>query len=244
MKLLLVLIPLLSLASFAQDPPSTGGQPPAPPIEDPNDEFGIRALMVVRDPFLRPKFAVLESIKTELQRFETQEFELSAIITGPNQTRAMILDPDGKTHFVKVGDKIGKKDGFIASIGEEDITIRERDVDYFGNRKVIIAKLTISETDILNSNDPKADGEGTGRVRFQEYDESGNTVIDEEPFNNRVSPQSSAPISPNGGQSAAASGASASAPTAPPPMIPPPAAAPSPPPGPVPGQSGWPKYSR
>jgi Tfp pilus assembly protein PilP len=120
--------------------------------EDPNDEFGVKVLMDIRDPFIRPKFNAATLTRTELERFETQEFELTAIITGPNQIRAMIVDPDGKTHFVKVGDKIGKKEGVVVQIGENDISIREKDVDYFGNKKTLMAKLFISMEDNLNQN--------------------------------------------------------------------------------------------
>jgi len=90
-----------------------------------NEEM-IRGL---RDPFQPPAAVRIKkkAILTELEMFQLKDFKLNGVITGPKKVRAMITtpSPSNKTFFVKVGDKIGSRDGRITHILGDAIRVQE-----------------------------------------------------------------------------------------------------------------------
>ncbi|NDG86149.1 MAG: hypothetical protein EBX52_14055 [Proteobacteria bacterium] len=81
----------------------------------------------LRDPFQPP--ATVTSKKkaqiTELESYQLKDFKLNGIITGPKKTRAMVSTANNKTFFVKVGDRIGAREGRITHILGDAIRVEE-----------------------------------------------------------------------------------------------------------------------
>ncbi|MCC6277465.1 MAG: pilus assembly protein PilP [Oligoflexia bacterium] len=60
-----------------------------------------------------------------LQRFDLDQLKLAGIIWDVKSPKAMVLDPTGKGHVVKVNERVGKNNGYIARIREGEIVIVE-----------------------------------------------------------------------------------------------------------------------
>ncbi len=82
-----------------------------------------------RDPFLPferpPSSSVLLGPLWPLQRFDLDQLKLVGIIWDVKSPKAMILDPSGKGYVVKVNERIGRNNGYIARIREGEIIIVE-----------------------------------------------------------------------------------------------------------------------
>lgn len=86
-----------------------------------------------RDPFQpfllirRPVDADADlSAQTPLQQYETMQYKLSAIIVGYGQPMVMVIAPDGKSHVVRKGAKIGKNSGIVLQINKEGFLVEEK----------------------------------------------------------------------------------------------------------------------
>lgn len=107
----------------------------------------------MRDPFQRPDVRAAGVIKSELERFATDQFEVLAIVTGPKQVRAMLRTPESKTIMISERVKIGTRNGFVRKITPFTILIREKILNVFGQEENVDVELK------LKSNKPK-DGAG------------------------------------------------------------------------------------
>lgn len=86
-----------------------------------------------RDPFQpflllkRPVDADADlSAQTPLQQYETMQYKLSAVIVGYGQPMVMVIAPDGKSHVVRKGMKIGKNGGTVIQINKEGFLVEEK----------------------------------------------------------------------------------------------------------------------
>jgi type IV pilus assembly protein PilP len=86
-----------------------------------------------RDPFLPfllikgPADAAADlSAQTPLQQYETIQYRLSAVIVGYGQPMVMVISPDGKSHVVRKGMKIGKEGGTVIQINKEGFLVEEK----------------------------------------------------------------------------------------------------------------------
>lgn len=105
-------------------PPAMESAPPPPPRIVDYKKF--------RDPFKEPLISEIADLRSELEKFAVTDFKLSGIITGPLRMRAMIIAPDGKTHYVSEKMKIGLRDGVIQRITTKTIIVREKVVNPLG----------------------------------------------------------------------------------------------------------------
>ena len=73
------------------------------------------AALDMRDPFKRPLVADAPTTAPMgvLERFPVEEFKMVGAITGTGRVRAILLDPDGKTHLVSEKMRIGPRRGVI-----------------------------------------------------------------------------------------------------------------------------------
>src|SRR5262245_53428079 len=136
-RILLALLFSGTLWGQATPPPDTaltGTNQPAtqtivPPPAPDAPPYTFNPLSVKRDPFQAPDFksAVTQS---ELQRYDLNEMNLVAILTGMGRPQAMIVLPSGKTHIVQVGDQMGRHNGRISKISDNEIVVRETFKDY------------------------------------------------------------------------------------------------------------------
>jgi type IV pilus assembly protein PilP len=78
-----------------------------------------------------------------IQKFDTERFRVSGIITGIKENSALVIDPGGKGHIVKVGMPFGANDGRVKRITSSTIEVEERFMDDFGKVKKRIVKLTL-----------------------------------------------------------------------------------------------------
>lgn len=86
-----------------------------------------------RDPFQpfllikRPVNADADlSAQTPLQQYEVLQYKLSAVIVGYSQPMVMVIAPDGKSHVVRKGMKIGKDGGTVIQIYKEGFLVEEK----------------------------------------------------------------------------------------------------------------------
>jgi Tfp pilus assembly protein PilP len=112
------------------------------PVESLLSEDLIRSL---RDPFQLPSIMMTrkESPKTDLEVYPLKEFRLNGVISG-KKTRAMLTTPNNKVYFVKVGEKIGVRDGKVTQISDDAIRITEFYTDEHGKRVPDVYELKMS----------------------------------------------------------------------------------------------------
>lgn len=58
-----------------------------------------------------------------LQRFSLDELKLVGIIWDVEEPRAMFVDPENKVHVVGKDERIGQKNGYIATIREGEVVV-------------------------------------------------------------------------------------------------------------------------
>lgn len=103
-----------------------------------------------RDPF-RTYFAELEHEETEtrklteLQMFDLDQLKLVAVVVGTATPLAMVEDPTGKGHAVKVGTVIGKHWGQVKHIRRGEIIIQEEFRDFTGRRVTHLVPMKLPE---------------------------------------------------------------------------------------------------
>jgi len=103
-----------------------------------------------RDPF-RTYFAELEHEETEvrklteLQMFDLDQLKLVAVVVGTATPVAMVEDPTGKGHAVKVGTVIGKHWGQVKHIRRGEIIIQEEFRDFTGRRVTHLVPMKLPE---------------------------------------------------------------------------------------------------
>lgn len=92
----------------------------------------------VRDPFrplLVPRKVQLEVRTiplTPLQTYDTEALIVVGIVWGELGERALILAPDGREYFAKVGTLIGKNMGYIVGIEGKKVIVEEKVYDLLG----------------------------------------------------------------------------------------------------------------
>ncbi|MEM6730433.1 MAG: pilus assembly protein PilP [Myxococcota bacterium] len=103
------------------------------PEEEPEDraEFSYSPVGK-RDPF-RSYLADLTEAQTEVQRrpvqaterFELDQYRLTGLITGTSQPKALVEDPEGIGHTVRIGSYMGRNGGIVTRITSDGIIVTE-----------------------------------------------------------------------------------------------------------------------
>ena len=70
-----------------------------------------------------------------LQQYSVKDLKLVAVVWGQLGVGAMLQTPDGKGYTVYVGTAVGNRDGVVKQIKPDQIVVRERYTDIFGERK-------------------------------------------------------------------------------------------------------------
>lgn len=85
--------------------------------------------------------------KEETEEFEIDQYRLTGLITGIAQPKAMVEDPAGRGHVLRIGTRLGKNGGRVTRIANFGIVVVEETRDPTGKRvKLPIAiKLPRSE---------------------------------------------------------------------------------------------------
>lgn len=106
-----------------------------------------------RDPF-RTYFAEADEIdeanknQSELQRFDIDQLKLVGVVVGTATPTAMVEDPSGQGHVVRVGTLMGKHWGQVKHIRRGEIIIQEEFRDFTGRRVSHLVPLRIPEEEI------------------------------------------------------------------------------------------------
>lgn len=80
---------------------------------------------------------------TELQRFELDKLKLVAVVVGTATPMAMVEDPSGKGHTVKIGTLVGKRFGQVKHIRRGEIVVQEEFRDFTGKRIPVLKPLKL-----------------------------------------------------------------------------------------------------
>lgn len=78
-----------------------------------------------------------------IQKYDTEKFRVSGIITGIKENSALVIDPSGKGHIVKAGMPFGTNDGRVKRITSTAVEVEESFMDDFGRVKKRLVKLTL-----------------------------------------------------------------------------------------------------
>lgn len=63
--------------------------------------------------------------RTLLERYELDQLRLVAVMSGTASPRAMVEDPAGRGHIVRIGTLVGRNGGQVSRIGRRHIAIHE-----------------------------------------------------------------------------------------------------------------------
>lgn len=98
-----------------------------------------------RDPFKEPAYIESQELRTDLERFAVTDFKVTGVVTGPIRMRAMLLAPDGKTHYVSEKMKVGLRDGVVVKITTKSVVVREKVVNPLGEVELFDTEIGIDQ---------------------------------------------------------------------------------------------------
>ncbi len=127
--------------------PVSSVQPPASATQSISGEstgFSFNPLSVRRDPFSPPEGDSKKEIR-DLQKFDINQMNLVAILTGLGKPQAMLVLPNGKTEVVSQGEPIGRRNGIVSEISPTTVKIKESFRDYQNRVKTDVTTLEIAE---------------------------------------------------------------------------------------------------
>lgn len=83
-----------------------------------------------RDPFqgFASRQGTLNALGVEappLQRYDVEKFTLTGVISAVDVPRALLVDPEGIGHVVRVGTYVGRNWGKVTSISEDGVVVTE-----------------------------------------------------------------------------------------------------------------------
>lgn len=64
-----------------------------------------------------------------LEAFDLTQLKVSAIIWDVKNPRALVRDPNGGTHTLRIKTRLGRRNGFVVAIREGEIVVVEYDVE-------------------------------------------------------------------------------------------------------------------
>lgn len=67
-----------------------------------------------------------------LENFDISQIVLLGIVMAGNNSRALLLAPDGKDYTIKLGAKIGRNRGVVTGFSARGVQVREKFVDFSG----------------------------------------------------------------------------------------------------------------
>ncbi len=84
---------------------------------------------------------------TPLQKVNLSEIKLVGIVKDPEGNVALIQTPDGKGYSLRQGVPVGKNEGVVEKVLEDQIVVKEKQTDFLGQIKVteVVIKLKRGE---------------------------------------------------------------------------------------------------
>ena len=95
----------------------------------------------------------------DTERFDLSQYRLTAVVSGTTSPRAMVEDPDGVGHVLKMGTKLGKNGGRVTRISSQGIRVIEEFRAPTGQKQFVPIDITLPDDDsTLDSNVPQEGG--------------------------------------------------------------------------------------
>lgn len=123
-----------------QPAPPAPVQTPAASVQPPTDDFMVPYIFDTREGRRNPfRAMVLREEEqgpevgpvTPLERYDIDELKLLAIMWDVKNPRAMVMDPNKEIHYIGKDDRIGRRQGYVATIREGELVVVETS-DYNG----------------------------------------------------------------------------------------------------------------
>jgi type IV pilus assembly protein PilP len=101
-----------------------------------------------RDPFRsfeweRPDRQGSDELRGPLEKFDLGQLDLVAVVWRTDNAKALVKDPAGQSYIVGPGTRIGKNEGRVMRIGDNEMVVKETYVDHLGNKSTKDIELRI-----------------------------------------------------------------------------------------------------
>lgn len=93
----------------------------------------------LRDPFRsftweeRSRRQLDEAMRGPLEQYDINQLSVLGVVWNTGTARALVQDPAGKSYIIGEGTRIGKNDGRVIDIGDNEVVVKETYVDFLGN---------------------------------------------------------------------------------------------------------------
>ena len=77
------------------------------------------------------------------ERFELSEYVLTGIVSGTTKPRAIVKDPSGEGHIIKLGSRLGLSRGRVTRISNREVVVREEHPTPTGDRTTLTRRLKL-----------------------------------------------------------------------------------------------------
>ena len=89
-----------------------------------------------RDPFRNFKWERPDRLRKDLtgplEQFDLSQLEVVAVVWKTGNARALVQDPSGMSYIVAEGARLGKNEGTIIAIKDNEVRVKETYVDFLG----------------------------------------------------------------------------------------------------------------
>ncbi len=100
---------------------------------------------VRRDPFLPLETESKEEEANVLKRYDVNQIQLVAILTGAGAPQAMVTVPGGGTHILQERDELGRHNGRVHKITSTEVIVKESFKDFKGRMKTSFTSLVLAD---------------------------------------------------------------------------------------------------
>ena len=104
----------------------------------------------VRNPFRIPPEVKKKKPKGgPLEEYDLDKFQLVAVITGKKRTRGMVILPNKRTYYIRIGDRVGTLKGVVKAILPERVLVIEQERNPLGQMQQVFREITLKGTEPL-----------------------------------------------------------------------------------------------
>ncbi len=86
--------------------------------------------------------------KDPTETYTLDQYRLTGLLTGTSQPKAMVEDPDGRGHLVKIGTHIGKDGGVVSRITSTGLVVTEESRDLTGEKKRVNVTVPLPQPEL------------------------------------------------------------------------------------------------
>jgi len=129
-----------------------GSAPEAAVVEEPY----VYSPVGKRDPFrsalenVKEDEVRTERILSETEIYDLDQYKLTGLVTGTSQPLAMVEDPNGVGHGLRIGDRIGKQGGIVRRITKRAVIVREQSRNALGEVNAVDIEIPLRPEEFGN----------------------------------------------------------------------------------------------